>query len=182
MDDVGTNSLSPSEQSSLNETRELANHRVDRAERQGRLGKDSKDDAFQETYLAWWTEFENSPGAIDRLSHEDSDEQKTFFQLLDSNIDRLKYQHRKRRDERELHNGIPEYVWDVLETLANDVVEMISCLDDQREREIVAMRCSGMTFDEIGTRLGVNRQAVHRIWKVAAGRIVAVINGGDQNG
>ena len=132
-------------------------------------------DIIQQIYVEWRQEVPAGDDAHVRLLDRDSVERTVFRTAVRRVLERTRYgeiKQRRRADmaDHEAQENAPARDWADLEIdLAHGVGQLTG-----RERDILDLRRAGMTFDEIGTKLGLPRQRVFEAYTELVDRLSAL--------
>jgi hypothetical protein len=132
-------------------------------------------DIIQQIYVEWRQEVPSGDEAHVRLLDRDSAERTVFRTAVRRVLDRTRYdevKQRRRADmtDHEARDNAPARDWADLEIdLAHGVGQLTG-----RQRDILDMRRWGLTFEEIGTKLGLPRQRVFETYTDVVDRLSAL--------
>lgn len=133
------------------------------------------DDIIQQVYIEWREEVPSGADAHARLLDRDSPERLAFRGAVRRVLDRTRYdaiKQRRRADvtDHEAADNAPTRDWADLEIdLAQGVGKLTA-----RQRDILDLRRGGMTFEDIGSKLGMPRQRVFEAYSELLDRLTAL--------
>jgi DNA-directed RNA polymerase specialized sigma24 family protein len=132
-------------------------------------------DIIQQIYVEWREGVTSGDDAHARVLERDSPERSVFRGAVRRVLDRTRYDANKQRRRTDVTADetaatAPARDWADLEI---DLAQGVGKLTE-REREILDLRRWGMTFEEIGTKLGMSRQRVFEAYTELLDRLSAI--------
>jgi hypothetical protein len=132
-------------------------------------------DIIQDIYVEWRAGVSSGDDVHARLLDRDSLERAAFRGAVRRVLDRSRYDEIKQRrnadvTDHEAQDAIPDRNWADLEI---DLAQGVGKLSD-RERDILDLRRSGLTFEEIGSKLDMPKQRVFEAYTELLDRLSAL--------
>ncbi len=146
-----------------------------RREEQARGPLNDHADIIQQIYVEWRDKVPSGPQAHLQLLDKDSAERAAFRGAVRRVLDRTRYEavKQRRRTEATDQQAPENFATRDWADLDIDLAQGIGKLTD-RERDILDLRRWGLTFEEIGARLGMPRQRAFEAYSEVLDRLTAI--------